>query len=103
MTQTFKNYLRVVHCRENPEILDDDLPDHFESWMVEQDIEDLFCYADEYAIQVQKELLGKIKLEKKDDPWAYGFNIDMTDGYNQAIDEVAVFLETLKKSLLKSL
>ena len=36
----------------------------------------------------RRELLEEIKKEKRYDPWAYGFNMDMTSGYNQAIDDI---------------
>lgn len=29
----FMDYLRKVHANTYPEILDDDLPDHFENWL----------------------------------------------------------------------
>ncbi len=32
-------------------------------------------------------LLDGLVMKKKDDPWAYGFNLDMTTGYNQAVRE----------------
>lgn len=34
---------------EFPQILDDDLPDHFDDWVGTLDAEDLIRYADEYA------------------------------------------------------
>ena len=57
--QTFEDYLREVHCRENSRILDDDLPDHFDNWLVELGAEDFDLYANEYATQVQKKDMRK--------------------------------------------
>lgn len=30
---TFEEYLKDIHMDENPTILDDDLPDHFDNWL----------------------------------------------------------------------
>jgi len=61
--QTFEDYLREVHCRENSRILDDDLPDHFDNWIGELGKEDLIKYADEYATRTKKEFLEWVDLE----------------------------------------
>ena len=37
---------------------------------------------------IVKESFKNTRVEEKQDPWAYGFNLDMTAGYNQALEEV---------------
>ena len=43
----FENYLRKIHMEENPELLDDDLPDAFDSWLGELDGNDVIEYANQ--------------------------------------------------------
>lgn len=44
----FEGFLQWKHMEENPMILDDDLPDHFDSWVGDLDAEEFIKYAEEY-------------------------------------------------------
>jgi len=44
----FELYLRERHMAENPIILDHDLPDAFDHWLVDQHIDDSIKYANEW-------------------------------------------------------
>ena len=37
----FEEYLQEFHCELFPSILDDDLPDHYENWISNLEIEDI--------------------------------------------------------------
>lgn len=52
--KTFTQYLKEIHMKEHPEVLDDDLPDAFDLWMAELDTEELINYADKFAIELLK-------------------------------------------------
>jgi len=58
---TFEEFLAEKHCEQNPEILDDNLPDAFNDWLTYIDVQDIIDYANEYTnkiiIQVKKDLL----------------------------------------------
>ncbi len=43
--------------------------------------------------EYRQELKKKVEGMEKDDPWVYGFNVDMTAGYNQALSDVIKLLE----------
>ena len=50
--KNFEEFLGEYHCKENPTILDDDLPDAFDDWLAElggNNIEKLVELGDEYA------------------------------------------------------
>lgn len=48
-TQTFEDYLKDRHIEMFPEILDDDLPDHFDNWLANVEVDDLLTWADLYG------------------------------------------------------
>lgn len=52
-----------VTCTEN-DCLDDDMPEAFNKWMCELDIEDFIKYGNEFAKYVNSELIDKI-IDKK--------------------------------------
>lgn len=44
---TFEDFLRnEIHPQLFPQLLDDDMPDHFDNWLGEIDTEDLIGWAD---------------------------------------------------------
>jgi hypothetical protein len=45
MSITFENYLKNLHAQEHPEILDDDMPDSFDSWLTDLQPDDFIKYA----------------------------------------------------------
>ena len=45
----FEQYLQFKFLEDEPQVLDDDIPDAYESWIVEQDIDDVIKWADEYG------------------------------------------------------
>lgn len=57
---TFTEYLQEQHMIDNPELLDDDLPDDFDRWLGTMDIDELIQYADDFSKHVQKEILRNI-------------------------------------------
>lgn len=46
---SFEDYLKEQHMNEFPEILDDDLPDHYDDWVGSLDAEDFIRFADLYG------------------------------------------------------
>lgn len=51
----FEDYLKTKHSEENPEVLDDMLPDDFERWLADLDIDSWIIMGNNY---------GKIKEEE---------------------------------------
>ena len=45
----FEQYLQFKFMEDEPQVLDDDIPDAYESWIVEQDIDDVIKWATEYG------------------------------------------------------
>ena len=46
--KTFESFLQFEHCRLNPEILDDDLPDCYEDWISDLSPEEWIELGDKY-------------------------------------------------------
>ena len=63
MYKNFEDYLMEQCIKENPHILDDMLPDYYEQWKDEMDIEIIFLYADKYGIE--KKLEGTKEMSKQ--------------------------------------
>jgi hypothetical protein len=51
----FEQYLQFKFMEDEPQVLDDDIPDAYESWIVEQDIDDVIKWANEYANKKYRE------------------------------------------------
>lgn len=49
MTKPFTDYLNALFTNENPTVLDDDMPDAYDDWIVNQDLEKL---GDKYINQL---------------------------------------------------
>lgn len=47
--QTFEQYLQEIHAEIFPQILDDDLSDHFDDWLSELDGEGYIKWAESYG------------------------------------------------------
>lgn len=60
--ETFENYLQEICFKENPMILDDDMPDFFEKWLDEQEVAGIMKYAEERVAQLNKMVEGLTKL-----------------------------------------
>ena len=45
-TILFTEYLQAKHIEKYPQVLDDDLPDHFDNWVVELDPAQLIEWGD---------------------------------------------------------
>ena len=52
--QGFELFLQDKCFEENPMVLDDDMPDYFDNWLVEQDTTTITAYAGIYAHQQGK-------------------------------------------------
>ena len=59
-TQGFELFLQDKCFEENPMVLDDDMPDYFDNWLVEQDTTTITAYAGLYAHQQGKLLAEHI-------------------------------------------
>lgn len=52
--KTFTQYLQEMHMKEHPEVLDDDLSDHFDNWLSGLDTDTLIHFADCFADELLK-------------------------------------------------
>ena len=50
---TFEEYLKIQHQHMQPEILDDDLPDAFDKWLVELQVDEIIKYADQWHEELE--------------------------------------------------
>ena len=57
--ESFEDFLMEKHAEQAEGVLDDDMPDDFENWLIDLEIDDVMKYADEYINQ------AKVKLDKK--------------------------------------
>jgi len=54
---SFEQFLSEKHCSQNPQLLDDMLPDDFDDWLLERvDIEDIIKWAEEWHLEEIKKL-----------------------------------------------
>ena len=49
--ETFEEFLREMHHEIYPEVMDDDLPDHFECWLYDLDVAKTMEWAEVYGRQ----------------------------------------------------
>ena len=63
-TQGFESFLQGKHMEEYPMVLDDDLPDSFDQWLMEQDTTTITAYAGIYAHQ-QGKLLAEAYIKEQ--------------------------------------
>lgn len=50
----FEYYLQEKFTEEEPQVLDDDIPDRFNDWLEQLDIQEVIDYAQEYAEKIYK-------------------------------------------------
>lgn len=48
--KNFEDYLLAMHVEENPELLDDDLPDNYPEWLGSLEPEDFIRYGTKYGL-----------------------------------------------------
>lgn len=51
MKESFEDFLGRMHGEEEPMVLDDDLPDHFDHWLSNLDLEMVILYAEKWNIE----------------------------------------------------
>ncbi len=61
MIETFEQFLQGKCCEENPYILDDMLPDFFNDWIVEEDVENIIDWGQEYGDAIRNWVLKELK------------------------------------------
>lgn len=49
--ETFENFLARMHMEDEPMVLDDDLPDHFDHWLSNLDLEMVILYAEKWHLE----------------------------------------------------
>jgi len=63
--KNFEDYMMEMHMKEEPCVLDDDLPDAFSDWLCDLDPQSMIDYADKYAnlkvTQAGEQLLSDLK------------------------------------------
>ena len=63
----FEEYLMYKHSEQNPEVLDDDLPDDYERWLEEIGVDGVISYADSYALHIMDEVIKIVEKPLKVD------------------------------------
>ena len=56
----FQEYLYYKHSEQNPEVLDDMLPDDYERWLEEIGVEGIIEYGTRYGKKCAAQQLGKL-------------------------------------------
>lgn len=57
---TFKDYLSDKFFDQHPEVLDDDMPDRFDDWLAELDIDEVLNYGEQFRTEVIEKLITEI-------------------------------------------
>lgn len=57
----FEEYLQDKHGELHPEVLDDDIPDHYSDWCAELDVDTLIEWANEFAVLKVKQAVDIMK------------------------------------------
>lgn len=69
MKQTFEEFMQEVHFQTHPQLLDDDIPDSYDAWIGNQDIEEMMDWAQLYGRQCwlngKEEVLANIQKDNK--------------------------------------
>lgn len=52
-TQTFEDYLQEQFILSEPQILDDDIPDAFNDWLVDLAIDEIIDYAEKWHLIIK--------------------------------------------------
>ena len=58
--KSFEQYLEDRCFVENPTILDDDMPDFFDNWLGDQDIESLLVYSEGWGRHIKNTILQEV-------------------------------------------
>ncbi len=58
---TFTQYLEAQCFDENPEILDDNMPDFFDNWLSEQDVDTMIIHADGWMNETKSLIAQEIR------------------------------------------
>ena len=58
--KSFEEYLEDVCFELYPEILDDDMPDFFDNWLVEQSIGSLLIYSEGWGRHIKNTILQEV-------------------------------------------
>ena len=61
-TMNFEDYLRQIHAKHYKSI-DDDMPDAYEAWLASLDTVQLIELADEFGLEITKEVREVVKDE----------------------------------------
>lgn len=59
--KNFEDFLSEKHALQHPEILDDDIPDHYADWCSDLDLNDVIQWADDFAKVQREQLLDLLK------------------------------------------
>ena len=62
----FEIWLMEYHCENNPEILDDMLPDCFNDWVCDLDVDDWIRLGNKYSKAILKALKEELPKEKQE-------------------------------------
>ena len=58
--KSFAQYLEDQCFELHPEILDDDMPDFFDNWLGDQDIESLLIYSEGWGRHIKNTILQEV-------------------------------------------
>ena len=58
--KSFEQYLEERCFEENPTILDDGMPDFFDNWLGDQDIESLLIYSEGWGRHIKNTILQEV-------------------------------------------
>lgn len=60
MNTSFEDFLKEYHCKNSPEVLDDDLPDAYEAWVSELEPVEIMELAEKYGRAIKIEVLDDL-------------------------------------------
>lgn len=61
--KSFEDYMQDVHAKQYIG-LDDEMPDDYDNWLCELDIEDWINYGEKHSLKEQKKMIKRLSSEK---------------------------------------
>ena len=59
--KSFEKFLEEKCFEDNPTVLDDDMPDFFDAWLGEQDVDSMMMYAQMWMDSTLREVANEVR------------------------------------------
>jgi len=104
--QKIEDYLETVCFEANPSVLDDDMPDFFDTWLGNQDVEDMIRHCNNFittkiaqAITEDRAKVRGMIREKRKELWRFYHEAQLWEEQKTIVKPLDDLLESLDKPL----